>query len=310
MTTHLVEKKGDKYFSHQSVILPPENLSVLNSKMAMKIVADLSVRPGCAMDVSRSIKQHEQKVYYHMKRLEKAGIIKMAGTEKRYGMTANMYSPVSPVISAKLYEAGRPIAAAKQPADQGLVKFFRPFVENGKLNAKIILPDPYPHGKYDRGGNSSVHTFDIAMMLGNCIRHNGQSAYRMDTETSEDDLKENLILFASPTCNTMTEKFNEHMPVFFDPQNDWAVTSKATGKVYSEPRIGVIIKCDNPLSAGKKLLVLGGIRTRGMRAVSVALMKYTDKILEAEDANGNIVRIVEGLDRSGNKVIDDVKFLE
>ena len=54
------------------------------------------------MDLARKLEQHEQKIYYHLRNLEKAGIIKQTRTEQRYGMTAKIFDVISPVVATKM----------------------------------------------------------------------------------------------------------------------------------------------------------------------------------------------------------------
>ena len=57
------------------------------------------------MDVARKLKEHEQKIYYHFRNLEKINAIKIIKTEKRVGAFAKIYAVNYPAISVKLYEA-------------------------------------------------------------------------------------------------------------------------------------------------------------------------------------------------------------
>lgn len=305
-----MESKKGGQVSYPSVLVQPEKLATLNSKLAMRIIIELSKKPGCAMDVARGIKQHEQKVYYHIKRLEKAGILKRAGTEKRYGMIANMYVPVSPVIAAKLYEGGSSVVAGARPSDPNMARFFHPFIEAGKLNARIIVGDPYPHGRYDKPAKSPVHMFDLAMLIGRLTEAQTLTAYKLDVNVRESDLKENLILIGSSKENAVVEKINEHMPIYFDQSNEWAVVSKTTKRAYDDPRTGVIVKCDNPFAPGKKILLLAGVATRGMQSVSIAITQHMEHLMEGVQNPDSMFRVVEGFDSEGNNIIDSVKFLE
>ena len=103
MKTTLVENLEDKQKIYKTLLLEPKNLSVLGNGIPLKIIDALSKKPACAMDIARKLKIHEQKIYYHMRNLEKSGIIRMISTESRYGMTAKMYEVVSPVVATKLY---------------------------------------------------------------------------------------------------------------------------------------------------------------------------------------------------------------
>ena len=103
---------------------------------------------------------------------------------------------------------------------------------------------------------------------------------------------------------------NSTLPVYFDQEGGWQIVSKNSGKAYSDPRTGFILKWDNPLAKGKKILVFAGVRTRGIQASVIAFTQQFDKLMEAMGSDGNLVRIMEGFDADGDRVMDTVKFLE
>lgn len=310
MSAVLVENNGNMQKSYDSIVVDPKNIGILRNSLAMKVISELAAQPCCAFDIARKLGQHEQKIYYHLRNLEKAGIIKIARTEKRYGMTAKIYKVVSPVVSAKLYEGGRTVENKTAAPNPKMEEFLRPFIEDGKLNAKIIAGYPYPHGKYDSGARATVHGIDFFLMLGKFLNNFEFPHYRLDIETKEENLKENLILLSNPKANTIVEKINGLLPVYFDPWESWDIKSKITGNVYKEASMGVILKWDNPFNKNKKILLLAGKRTRGMRAVVIALTRHLNEVMKAAREDGNVVRVVEGLDRKGDGIIDSVKFLE
>ena len=74
---YIIQETKDGDFAYKTVSLDnPSSLSSLSSELAMRVIKQLSNGPSCALDVARMLKIHEQKVYYHMRNLEKAGIIK------------------------------------------------------------------------------------------------------------------------------------------------------------------------------------------------------------------------------------------
>ncbi len=84
MQATLIENDGRGRIAYDSLILSdPKAFSALNSKLAFKIVKALADSPASAIDISRKLKIHEQNVYYHVRRLERAGIIYTISNEKR-----------------------------------------------------------------------------------------------------------------------------------------------------------------------------------------------------------------------------------
>jgi DNA-binding transcriptional ArsR family regulator len=309
MQFELIDNNGGNPVIYDSILLPPSKMGIFNSDLALKIIEELVKEPACAMDLARRLDQHEQKIYYHLRRLEAAGVVKHIRSEKRYSMTAKIFGVVSPVVSTRLFDGGHKINRPMPKVNAAMEKFFHPFIQDGKLNARVIAGDPYPHGKYDKPARDPVRAFDVMVMLGSMLKEISYPIHQLDVDTGADDLKENLILIGSPKTNTIVDRMNVDMPITFDPKG-WTVKSAKTGKSYDDGRVGIIIKADSPFAKGKKILMIAGVRTRGTQAAVLALTQNFNMVIKGMDENGNVMRIVEGHDTSGNKIIDSVKFLE
>ncbi|MBI1978566.1 MAG: winged helix-turn-helix transcriptional regulator [Candidatus Aenigmarchaeota archaeon] len=310
MQATLIENDGNGRVAYDSLILSdPKALSALSSKLALKIVKTLAEAPISAIDISRKLKIHEQKVYYHTKKLEKAGIIYTISTEKRHGMTAKIYSVVSPVIAAKLHDRGMKIKdddTFQMPVN--ISEFFSPFVTDGKLNAKIIIGDPSPHGKYNIGGTEGSHTIDLMLLIGRFLKSLEKANYKLDTEIRDHELKDNLILIGNNKTNAIIDKINSHLPLYFDLEKN-SIMSKSTGKSYKDDRCGLIVKYPNPFNKDKMILVIGGIRTRGIRSAIISIFKLLDNGLNFSN-KGNFNFVVQGFDKDSDMIIDDAVILE
>lgn len=162
MKTTLIENTADKQRVYDSLLLEAKHLGIFSNALATNIINELTKQPMCAMDVAKKLKQHEQKVYYHLRKMRNAGIVKLNGTEQRYGTTAKLFELVSPVIATKLYDDGYELRQPDHSSDPRLAEFFRPFIINGKLNCSIVIGDSYPHGKYDLPSTEGPHVFDFA----------------------------------------------------------------------------------------------------------------------------------------------------
>jgi len=289
----------------KSLILEPKNLRVLNSELSIKILQELAKKPSCAMDIARKLKQHEQKIYYHLRRLEKAGIIKLEKKVERVGAIAKIYSVPCPYISVKIFDSeGLEIKTKVRESE-----FFRPFVENGKLNAMIVVGSPDPHGKYGAQASDGSAAIDLALFLGTFLETSNLN-YKIDTQVREEDFQKNLILIGGPKANILIDKINDKLPIFFDTKHDFNIVSSFSKNVYTEDEVGIIVKMESPFAKGKEILVLSGRRFKGTRAAIVAVVKYLKKITEGNKFNGNIARVVKGIDRDADGIIDDVEFLE
>jgi DNA-binding transcriptional ArsR family regulator len=289
----------------KSLILEPKSLKVLNSELSLKILQELAKKPSCAMDIARKLKQHEQKIYYHLRRLEKAGIIKLEKKVERVGAIAKIYSVPCPYISVKIFDS----EAIEIKTKVREAEFFKPFVENGKMNAIIVVGSPDPHGKYGAQASDGSAAIDLALFLGTFLETSNLN-YKIDTQVREEDLQKNLILIGGPKANILIDKINDKLPIYFDTKHDFNIVSSFSKNVYTEDEVGIIVKMESPFEKGKEILVLSGRRFKGTRAAIVAIVKYLKKISEGNKFNGNIARVVKGIDRDADGIIDDVEFLE
>ena len=305
---YFVEETENGQKAYKALELKPKNFNVLNSELSQRILGELARRPSCAMDIARRLKEHEQKIYYHLRRLEGAGIIILDRTEERVGATAKIYSVSHPFLAIKLFD-GDHLTDVKTKARE--IEFFQPFIEGGRLNSTIVVGSPDPHGKYGAQAMDGSAAIDLALFLGSFLK-NAKPNYKLDTQTRSVDLKSNLILIGGPKANILIEKFNKDMPIYFDAKHDFNIVSSFTKSVYSGDDVGLIIKMKNPLDKKGEnyVLILSGIRFKGTRASIIALIKKMREVQRGNRFDGGVARVVRGIDKDSDGRIDDVEFLE
>ncbi len=304
---YFVEEKGNVKKVYRIKIVKPEVLSLLTSKTAIKILKLLSKESLCAKDIARKLHLHEQIVYYHLRKFEKLKIIKLVRKEERSGGIAKIYSLAYPFLAIKIGE--RCIKTEKVTVPFHLREFFEDFFENGKFKCTIIISSPEPHGKYASQGFDGYAILDLMFLLGNLSQ--GSIKIKLDTQIKEEDLRDNLILVGGPKSNIIVDKINRNLPIRFDRKKEWDIFSSLSKKSYSEDYIGVIEKIKNPFNPEKQLVILAGKRFIGTRAAVIGLMKYPKEILK-----GNLfkrlvtAKVVKGIDKDSDGLIDDCLFLE
>ncbi len=301
-------EKGKK--AYKSLVVEPDKLSVLNSKLAIEIVREITRQPGCALDIARSMQEDEQKVYYYLRKLENAGIVRLSKMERRHGMTAKIYEAVAPVVSAKLHDDGISLEAVPSMANLQVQKFLHPFVNDGELNAKIIIGDPDEHGRFDKRSKEGSYFSDFAIFLGSFVNRHRFPYYKIDTEIGTGDLNDNLILLGNVGTNVVIDKVKDSLPITFIGNGHNNFISRKSKKEYKNPRIGIIIKMKNPFNVQKRILIVGGIRTRGARAAIIALTQDIEKVCAGQEDGQPFIRIIRGLDKEGKGEVDSMEILE
>ncbi len=304
--SYVVEEHSEGQRIYRTTVMKPSTFNALNSELAVKILEELGKKQQCAMDIARRLKQHEQKIYYHIRRLEKAGIVKMIRREERVGGLAKIYEVSHPFISMKLYEGQHVVDVKSRPKE---IEFFKSFIKNGKFDGLIVVGSPDPHGKYGAQASDGSAAIDLALLLGSFL-HKVSPNYKLDTEVRENDLKNNLILVGGPKANMLIDRINSKLPIYFDTKNEFDIVSSFTKSVYSEDNIGIIVKMANPFAKNKEIILLSGKRFKGTKSAILGLLKYLKKIEDGNKFDEGIARVVHGIDVDSDGTIDDVEFLE
>ncbi len=304
--SYVVEEHPEGQKIHRTLIMKPANFNVFNSELSLKVLSELGKKSQCAMDIARKLKEHEQKIYYHLRRLEKTGIIKLVRREERVGGLAKIYQIPHPYISVKLFDDEHLTDVKVRPKE---IEFFKSFIKNGKLDGFLVVGSPDPHGKFGAQASDGSAAIDLALLLGSFLTHASPN-YKLDTELREEDLKNNLILVGGPKANILIDRINTKLPIYFDTKNEFNIVSSFTKSVYNEDNVGVIVKMKNPFAKDKEILLLSGKRFRGTKAAILGLIKYLKKLEDGNKFDEGIARVVHGIDRDADGVIDDVEFLE
>jgi len=305
-----IEEEADEQKIYESLLAKdPKIFTILSTELAQKILEILSKQPSSAMDVARKLKQHEQKIYYHFRNLEKAGLIKLVKTEKRVGALTKIYAAQYPIVSFKLFDKNIVTGMKTKPNH---VKFFEPFLKDGQLNAIIVVGSPDPHGKYGATASDGLAAIDLALFLGHLTKGSPLPNYKLDTEMKESDYKNNnLILVGGPKANIAVDRMNKNMPLYFDFHREWNIVSPFSKQVYVEDDIGILAKQKNPFNEEKHVLVVAGKRFKGTRACILALLKNLSEVEKGNKFDSSIIaKVVQGIDWDADGKIDDVRFLE
>lgn len=301
----VITKNKNEIYSLPAKELSFNSLKNFGSELAQKIVKCISDKAKYPADIAKELKVHEQKVYYHIRNLEKAGVVKVVKKETKQGATANFYALTEPafVVKFKELQSTQKISQFKEESP-----YLEPFIKNGKLDALIVVGSPDPHGTDKARSRDGYYGIDLALFLGTYLNYVPEFNVKLDTEVRESDLNNNLILIGGPITNKTMEKFNDKFPIRFEKGN---IKSTLSNEIYPQDECGMIIKVKNPLYKDKSILAVAGKRYSGTRAAIIAFLKHFKKLTEGNIHNKNIMaRVVEGIDLDSDGIIDDVEFRE
>ena len=301
----VIDKQKNEIYSLPAKEVKAENAQSVSSELAQKILGILAKEPMYPIDIAKALKVHEQKIYYHIRNLEKAGIIKIVKKETRQGATANFYALAEPafVIKFKNFETTSKIGQIRNESE-----FLEPFIKDGQLDSLIIVGSPDPHGPDKARSRDGYYGMDLALFLGTFLNYVPKFNVKLDTEVREEDFSNNLVLIGGPVVNKVVEKVNQKLPIRFEEGN---IKSTISNETYPQDECGIIVKAKSPFSKDKYVLVVAGKRFSGTRAAIIAFLKDFKKITAGNIHNPSIkAKVVEGVDLDSDGIIDDIEFRE
>ncbi|MFQ6010366.1 MAG: helix-turn-helix domain-containing protein, partial [Candidatus Aenigmatarchaeota archaeon] len=268
-TAWLVEHRGGKTFSLPAKITKPEHLKNALSPMAWKILTMLAEKPMYPKEIAKKLKLHEQKVYYHIRNMEKAGLIEKIHEQTKLGAVAKIYSVTDSVfaLTLKPLEESAKIFTMKREHR----RFLEPFIENGRFNALVIMGSPDPHGPRKVQARDGPPTAQLTLFLGSFINYMPEKSIKVDTEVRDEDLKNNLIILGGPGPNAIMRKVNKKLPIQFKHIREEGAFftefySSLSGNTYNSEANGIVVKTKNPFDKNKEMLVIAGMRRKGTNA--------------------------------------------
>jgi DNA-binding transcriptional ArsR family regulator len=309
---YVIEVKDDEILALPTKIIEPKKLRRTLSSMSIRILKALAMQPMYPKMLAKQLGITEQRIYYHIKNLEKAGIIKVVFKERYRGTTAKYYTLDKPAISV-LFKDMKTIN--KFPLIQkSYEKFLYPFIDNYTFNSIFIVGSPELHGEYMVKSRDLPLAVDLAMFFATFINDFKRGCVKLDVEVNEKILYENnLILIGGPAVNSIVAKVNRYLPINFLKKDNFyqGIFSKITRKMYTDENIGMIVKIKSPFNRERSILVLAGRRYLGTQASIVAILKKFNNIVKGNKYNKNIsAHVVQGKDTDSDGIIDDVIFLE
>lgn len=311
---NLVEgsKKGAVRAKPIEIFERPNPLATASTELAFRILRTLAEQPMYPNDLAKHLRVHEQKVYYHVNRMQKAGLIEVVREENRHGATAKIYAPVAQAFGFELPGEGEEVKLNGVRTDPVLREFFREFVRKGTFDGSIVVGAPTPHGPYDTEARDGHFPAHLAMFLGSlCTVPENRFIVKLDTEVKAENARDrNMILVGGPIVNTIVSDLMEQLEVQLVYDNQWLIRSRRTGKTYADFRDAMIVKTHNPWDPKKAVVILAGIKNEATKTCIIALTHKYGKILRGYSSNRDFYRVVRGLDRDGDGKVDDVEVLE
>jgi len=296
----------------------PERLRPLLNRLSWQILRLLGEGEMYPLEIARKLGAHEQKVYYHIRRLAEAGLIRVVREEERQGATAKYYRATFPSFGVELPFGRRAFRRVSLPSvDERTERFLRPYVGDGRFDGKIVVGSPDPHGPFRARARDGHYASYLALFLGRFVELPEDFVVRLDVDVkAEKDEGNNLILVGGPGTNLLTQEVNEHLPIRFNMMPSkhgfllGGLVSEGTGRVYTGDSVGLIARIVNPWNRGKVVTVLAGNKAVGTKSCVIALTRFWAETLKNFEGQERFATVVQGFDLDGDGKIDSIDVLE
>jgi DNA-binding transcriptional ArsR family regulator len=314
----LLQDNGNTQEVKEINMLNSQELKMILGSLSWKILTMLSKKEMYPLEIARQLGMHEQKVYYHIRKLAKAGAITVSREENKKGATAKYYKTVSPAFGIEFPEGYKPIQnICALSIDESLQKFFQEFIINGVFDGKIVVGSPLPHGPFKTSARDGHYAAHLALFMGQFAKMPTEFAVKLDVDVKvEKEEKNNLILVGGPGTNLITQEINEYLPIKFIMQSSeqgfllGGLTSKKTGRTYTSDVAGLIAKIINPWDSSKSIIVVAGNKAVGTKACVLALTNFWKKTLQRFDGQDTFAVVIQGFDLDGDGKVDSIEVNE
>lgn len=296
-----------------------QKLKMILGKLSWRILTMLSEKEMYPLEIARKLGVHEQKVYYHIRKLAKAGAITVEREEKKKGATAKYYKPVSSAFGVEFSKGYKTIQSLSLlSTEKSIQRFFNEFLDRkGVIEGKIVVGSPTPHGPFKTSARDGHYAAHLTLFLGQFVKMPTDFAIKLDVDVkAEKEEKNNLILVGGPGTNLLTQEVNEHLPIRFTMQSSekgfllGGLFSKKTNRVYTADAAGLIAKIVNPWDRTKRIIVLAGNKAVGTKACVLALTSFWKKTLHQYCDSETYAVTIQGFDLDGDGKVDSIEVME
>ncbi|HEX9341859.1 MAG TPA: helix-turn-helix domain-containing protein [Thermoplasmata archaeon] len=308
----LVEDTPQGAVGREAEILEkPERVAPLSSPLAWRILQELARAPDYPNALAARLNVHEQKVYYHVRRLERAGLLEVIREESKRGASARVLAPTADAFAVVLKGRGTPVASPLLPHAGIVARFLEEFSSEGTFNGSIVVGSPYTHGPFGTTSRDSPYAVELGFFLGRLFAAPKRPLLRLDTEMkAAGPGRDHLILVGGPVANIITMDLNPHLAVNFDWKQVWRMESSRTKRHYVDEQVGLIAKVRNPWNPARVVVLLGGLHAVGTMAAILGMTQSADDVLDGYTPGEDFYRVVAGQDRDADGRIDAVSILE
>jgi DNA-binding transcriptional ArsR family regulator len=275
-----------------------------------RILGCLVGGPDYPSHIARKLNVYHQTVYYHIKKLERAGLVKKVGRKVVRGGSADLYALASDGYAVEFdvkSETFEGVASASR--SRALGRFLSEFIAGGELDGWIVVGSPEPHGPNRTQGRDAHYAIQLGFALGQFVRLPTKFPVKLDVDLKNERLERtNLLIIGGPRTNLVASEVNPHLPVRFSEESFWGSIVDEEGRRYLSDRDAIIVKTKNPWNAASSCVVVAGLSGAATKAAIIGLTNFADQVLEGY-RQGDYAIVLRGTDLDGDGKVDSVEVL-
>lgn len=288
----------------------PESFSAAFSGLGHAILCALSNGPDYPSNVARKLHRYHQTVYYHMHRLERAGLIKRVGHEEIRGGRANKYALTTDGYAVEFGVGGEALPSLfTGTRSESLRAFFKEFLQGGQFNGWIVVGSPEPHGPNRTQSRDGHYAVQLGFALGQFVNLPRVFPVKLEVDIKSEKLEgSNLVIVGGPRTNTISAELNLHLPVRFSEENFWGAIVDDTGKRYFSELDALVAKIRNPWSSSNVCTIAAGLTGAATKAAIIGVTNMAEQVLEPYGGKDFAI-VLRGVDLDGDGKVDSVEVL-
>ena len=275
-----------------------------------KIIGALTDGPDYPSQIARELKLYHQTVYYHIRKLEKAGLIRRTGSRVVRGGSADLYALTSDGYAVEFRVEGEPfLGAASATRSRALGRFLGEFVSKGELDGWLVVGSPEPHGSNRTQGRDGHYAIQLGFALGQLVKLPSRFPVKLYVDLKNEKLEEsNLLIIGGPRTNLLSSELNRHLPIRFSEESFWGSIVDEEGRRYLSEWEAVVAKVRNPWNPSKVCVLGAGLSGAATKAAVIGMTNFAEQVLDSY-SEGDFAAVLRGTDLDGDGKVDSVEVL-
>jgi len=278
-----------------------------------KILRLLAKGPNYPSSIARELRLYHQAVYYHMRKLEEAGLVKRVSQTTVRGGKAQLYALASDGYAIEFDVRGEEFGPSASLSRSGrLGRFLKEFItDDGQLDGWIVVGSPEAHGPNRTQGRDGHYAIQLGFALGQFVRLPRTFPVKLDVDLKTEKLQaSNLLVIGGPRTNVIAAELNQHMPVRFSEESFFGAIVDASGRKYLSEFDSVLTKIRNPWDPSKVCVIAAGLSGAATKAAVIGLTNMAEQVLAGyNEQGGDFAIVLHGLDMDGDGKVDSVEML-